>query len=86
MSIILRSTHVQAILVITFVILTEKSLSTCGNFIIDEGEECDEGSLGNFLAEGRDSCCTAECMLKERTNCRYDINQFLKLIILMCMV
>ena len=47
--------------------------STCGNFIVDDGEECDEGRLGSLDAEGRQPCCTTDCRLEEGLNCS-DVN------------
>ncbi|XP_076457849.1 ADAM 17-like protease [Babylonia areolata] len=39
---------------------------TCGNGLIDEGEECDAGYLGMF---GLDPCCTSQCKLSGTSTC-----------------
>nr|XP_039256127.1 ADAM 17-like protease [Styela clava] len=38
----------------------------CGNFKVEEGEECDAGYFG---ANVEDACCSKECMLKEGATC-----------------
>ncbi|KAL8593287.1 hypothetical protein ACOMHN_009940 [Nucella lapillus] len=39
---------------------------TCGNGLIDEGEECDAGYLALF---GLDPCCSSQCALVEKASC-----------------
>ncbi|GAV05778.1 hypothetical protein RvY_15856 [Ramazzottius varieornatus] len=42
----------------------EKSL--CGNFLVEEGEECDAGYIG---AEDKDTCCDQRCRLRTGAKC-----------------
>ncbi|ELU09130.1 hypothetical protein CAPTEDRAFT_216817 [Capitella teleta] len=45
---------------------SEKSNSYCGNFLVEESEECDAGSRGR---EGIDPCCDAQCRFKGDAVC-----------------
>ncbi|RDD42127.1 ADAM 17-like protease [Trichoplax sp. H2] len=45
---------------------TERSKSRCGNYEVEEGEECDAGILGN---KGRSSCCTPNCKFRPNAVC-----------------
>ena len=42
---------------------TERSqlVGLCGNYEVEEGEECDAGALGMV---GADQCCTEDCRLR----------------------
>lgn len=42
--------------------------STCGNFVLDDDEECDEGPASIALNK---PCCTENCRFKHGYNCRY---------------
>ena len=57
----------------TFILSLEPSDSRCGDFIIDEGEECDPGP--SAILRGGDLCCLMDCTFitssrGERYNCR----------------
>ena len=41
---------------------TEASQTFCGNYVVEDGEECDAGQ--------EDQCCDASCNLKEGAVCR----------------
>ncbi|KAK2166047.1 hypothetical protein LSH36_43g05043, partial [Paralvinella palmiformis] len=47
---------------------TELSGSFCGNFRIEQGEECDGGPKGR---SGNDPCCDKYCQLKQNAVCRW---------------
>lgn len=48
-----------------------KTSDKCGNFFIDDGEECDEGPEGNIVG-----CCERNCMLKPGAACRFDSKSY----------
>ena len=57
----------------TFSLSLEPSDSCCGDFIIDEGEECDPGP--SAILRGGDLCCLMDCTFNtssrgEHYNCR----------------
>ena len=39
-------------------------MTMCGNYQVDENEECDVGP------DREDMCCTSDCMLKDGATCR----------------
>ncbi|RCN37724.1 Disintegrin [Ancylostoma caninum] len=41
--------------------------SFCGNGVVEEGEECDEGNF--FMNNGSSLCCTADCRLAPSAQC-----------------
>ncbi|CAJ0609073.1 unnamed protein product [Cylicocyclus nassatus] len=41
--------------------------SFCGNGVVEEGEECDEGTF--FMNNGSTQCCTSECRLTPSAEC-----------------
>ena len=43
-------------------------MQQCGNYEVEEGEECDAGFLGMIDA---DDCCNPNCTLKPEKECRY---------------
>uniref|UniRef100_A0A1X7TKE4 Uncharacterized protein n=1 Tax=Amphimedon queenslandica TaxID=400682 RepID=A0A1X7TKE4_AMPQE len=45
-----------------------RSNSNCGNYMIDDDEECDGGRL---TVDDQDSCCASNCKLRKGSNCRY---------------
>ena len=47
--------------------VSERSSSLCGNYQVDEGEQCDGGRM---TLDGRDPCCTEQCQLKDSSECR----------------
>eukprot|EP00058_Branchiostoma_floridae_P003592 XP_002589080.1 hypothetical protein BRAFLDRAFT_213750 [Branchiostoma floridae] len=44
----------------------EPQKSLCGNYRVEEGEDCDPGHLGN---KNTDPCCTGECKFKGNAVC-----------------
>lgn len=42
-------------------------VSLCGNYELDEGEECDGGRL---TVNGDDPCCNESCSLRSEAKCR----------------
>lgn len=45
---------------------------TCGDGIVDEGEECDLGTARNGLGENGESCCSSACLLQPTSfRCRF---------------
>ena len=53
--------------VVSFPSISARSSSLCGNYQLDEGEQCDGGRT---TLDGRDPCCTEECQLKAGSVCR----------------
>ncbi|KAI8497352.1 Disintegrin and metalloproteinase domain-containing protein 17 [Branchiostoma belcheri] len=52
----------------------EPQKSLCGNYRVEEGEDCDAGHLGN---KNTDPCCTRECKFRGNAVCRGSGSEFL---------
>ena len=52
---------------ILFFISADSTVLQCGNFEVEEGEDCDAGFLGVL---GRDRCCNSTCGYSEGAVCR----------------
>lgn len=52
------------------VFFTENKPDTCGNYVVDELEECDAG-FAVSLGIASDPCCDSSCRLQPGANCRW---------------
>ena len=48
----------------------DNTVLQCGNYEVEDDEECDAGLLGMV---GRDSCCSSSCHYMHPATCRFDV-------------
>lgn len=72
----MTSTVYQKLLLIINTFLLEPREKICGNYKKESGEECDPGNLGTIAS----ACCTKDCKLKEKAECR-QVEQLISLLV-----